>query len=71
MLVSQSEFIDIFLNINMEEERKKRIKEREERIKYEFSLYRCFCKLFGLKQCELSSYKLFETYCSENKIELL
>lgn len=62
---------DLFLSLNVEEERKRRIKDKLERIKYEFSLYSCFCKLFGLKPCCLDSYKLFETYCEVNKIQLL
>ena len=62
---------DLFLSLNVEEERKKRIKEKEERIEYEFSLYRCFCKLFGLKPCRLESYTIFQTYCEINHIKLL
>lgn len=62
---------DLFLSLNIDEERKRRIKDKEEQIKYEFSLYRCFCKLFGLKPCKLDSLKLFQSYCEINHINLL
>ena len=62
---------DLFLSLNIDEERKRRIKDKEEQIEYEFSLYRCFCKLFGLKPCRLESYIVFQTYCDINHIKLL
>ena len=62
---------DLFLSLNVEEERKKRIKAKGDRIKYEFSLYNCFCKIFGLKSCRLESYKFFQLYCHVNHISLL
>lgn len=62
---------DLFLSLNIDEERRKRIKLKTDQVKYEFSLYRCFCKLFGLKPCKLDSLKLFQSYCEINHIKLL
>lgn len=70
-MIVECDLQNLLLSLNIEEERRKRIKQREEQIKYEFSLYRCFCKLFYLKPCNLNSYKLFLTYCEENQITLL
>ena len=65
------EMVDVFLEINMQAEKEKRIQTRLEEIKYEFRLYNCFCKLFGLKACDPGSFKLFNTYCEEKGIKLL
>lgn len=62
---------DLFLSLNIDEERQKRIDTRKKQIEYEFSLYRCFCKLFGLHPCKLDSYTIFKTYCDINHINLL
>lgn len=67
----KSEMIDVFLRMNIEAERRKRIKKREEQIKYEYNLYHCFCLLFDLKIADLNSMKIFDTYCKIKDIKLL
>ena len=44
---------------------------RQTQINDEYSLYKCFCKLCGIKFFEYSSLLCFLNYCKENSIKLL
>lgn len=60
-----------FDDIYSEFKKQKALAERQNQINYEFSLYKSFCRLYGLNYCHFASLMLFQSYCLENNIKLL
>lgn len=71
MVVNEDYFLeDLEISQKNEIEKEKNVI-RHERIKFEFNLYKWFCRLNNTKMCDYSSLVDFQNYCKLNFIILL
>ena len=67
MVVSENFLLEELEEIHKESERSL----KEERIKYEFNLYKSFCSFNKKKMCSYSSLLDFQNYCEKIKFRLI
>ncbi len=71
MVVDENFLIEDLDNIQKIHELEEKQIAKQKNIDYEYGLYKCFCKLCGIKIFEYSSLLYFLNYCKENSIKLM
>lgn len=71
MLVDEDFLLEDLEELYRFDKEKTKQNDRLEKIKYEFNLYKMFCKLCNIKMCNYSSLVDFQNYCKQNFIQLL